>query len=152
MNWNGKDIETYLQEKDYIDTAVIPMLPIAFDSGMRRAAEQGEIIQLISQQLERQFKGRMLVLPPFTYVTDPDKANLLLQEWEKNIKESGFTFIFLLTADKRWKQLQRVEKSMLINIPAVPLQHMDEVQKESLLEEKLKSIMLDVIDGWQSSE
>ncbi|MEK3886037.1 YpiF family protein [Bacillus sp. FSL K6-3431] len=151
MNWNAKDVETYFQEKEYIDTAVIPVLPIMFGTKMRHAAEQGEYIQLLSQQLERQFKGRMLFLPPFTYLEEPEAASDLLNEWVSKLKENGFTYIFLITADKRWIPIQTNDHNTFIHVPAVPIQHMDDVQKHSLVEEQLKQIMAEIIEGWQAS-
>jgi hypothetical protein len=150
MNWNAKDVETYIQEKEYIDTVVIPVLPIMFGPKMRHAAEQGEYIDLLSQQLERQFKGRMLFLPAFTYVDELEDASKLLQKWVIQLKESGFTYIFLLTADNRWISTKKIENSQFIHVPSVPIQHMDEVQKQALVEEQLKRMMAEIVEGWQS--
>ena len=38
MKWNGNDIETYLKEKQFIDTAVVPLLPIAIGSEMKTSS------------------------------------------------------------------------------------------------------------------
>jgi len=29
MNWNGKDVELYLKEKQFIDTAIVPLIPVS---------------------------------------------------------------------------------------------------------------------------
>ena len=32
MNWNAKDMDTYLQQKEYIDTLVVPLLKLETES------------------------------------------------------------------------------------------------------------------------
>lgn len=153
MNWNSKDIELYLKEKDYIDTAVIPLLPISLGDQMRQAAEQGEFIQLLSLHLERQFKGRMLFLPPFSYVEDlhAEQPEKLLMHWENSIKQSGIQFVFYLTSDKRWKEHQFEMEGSLFYIPSVPLKDMDESIKHSVMEDQMKQLMPKIIRSWQET-
>ncbi|MBS4176571.1 YpiF family protein [Lederbergia citrea] len=150
MNWNAKDVQVYLEEREYIDTIVIPLLPVAFDDSMKRAAEQGEFTQLLSLHLERQFKGRMLVLPPYTYMEEP--ANIELDKWEAKAKESGFSHVFFLTSDKRWKTVSEERKGTIFYVPSIPLEHMDEQYKQSVMEDQLKNLMSDIIRGWQQNE
>ncbi|MBS4209773.1 YpiF family protein [Bacillus sp. FJAT-50079] len=152
MNWNAQDVELYLQERDYIDTAVIPLLPISFQSGIRAAAEQGEYTTLFSMHLERQFKGRMLFFPPFTYVDEPETMIEMLQKWEEKIMESGFLHVFFLTSDGRWTSLQEHLKGSLFYVPSVPLQHMEDKYKHSIMEDQLKKMMPDIVGGWQRSQ
>ncbi len=35
--------------------------------------EQGEFIELLSMELEREYKGRVLLLPAFTYLVESQK-------------------------------------------------------------------------------
>ena len=64
--------------KEYVDTAVIPLIPVSFgDENETSAASMSEFITLLSTLLERQFTGRILLLPPFTYLTEDDYENRL---------------------------------------------------------------------------
>lgn len=151
MKWNGNDIETYLKEKQFIDTAVVPLLPIAIGSEMKQAASQGEFIELLSLHLERQFKGRLLLFPAFTYLNtleDHQQMDMLLN-WEVKLKESGFSHIFYLTSDISWREQDKTE-GKLIWIPSVPLEHMEEQYKHSILEDQVKQLINIIVQQWQT--
>ncbi|MBS4217313.1 YpiF family protein [Bacillus sp. FJAT-49711] len=149
MNWSSKDITLFNAEREYIDTAVIPLMHVALDDGIKRAAEQGEFIQLLSVHLERQFKGRILVLPPFTYFKEPDYKRDELIDWSKRAKEAGFSYVFYLTSDPKWKALNKDLLGSLIYIPSIPLENMDEHYKHSVIDNQLKSLIEDIIKAWQ---
>ncbi|OJH18671.1 hypothetical protein BLX88_10700 [Bacillus obstructivus] len=151
MKWNGNDIETYLKEKQFIDTAVVPLLPIAIGSEMKQAASQGEFIELLSLHLERQFKGRLLLFPAFTYLNtlEDHKKMDMLQNWEVKLKESGFSHIFYLTSDISWREQDKTE-GKLIWIPSVPLEHMEEQYKHSILEDQVKQLINIIVQQWQT--
>lgn len=151
MNWNGKDVEVYLKEQQFIDTVVVPLLPISFGTEMKQAASQGEFINLLSMHLERQFKGRMLLFPAFTYLTGTDNESLIdrLQSWEVKLKESGFSHIFYLTSDSYWRSEEKI-KNQVIWLPSVPLEHMDEEYKHSILEDQVKQLINIIVQQWQT--
>lgn len=153
MNWNAKDVEFYLQEKEYIDTAVVPLIPIALDTKIKHVAEKGEFTQLLSIHLERQFKGRMLFLPPFTYLSEfeNEKKVILLNEWGEYIKESGFKHTFFLTADEQWTEMEGEIHKTLLYVPSVPLEHVEESYKHTIMEDQVKSLMKKVVQGWQTT-
>lgn len=151
MEWKAKDIEIYLKEKSYIDTAVVPLMPITFGSHMKQIVEKGEFIQLLSLHLERQFKGRMLILPPFTYLNDladGDKVPLINQ-WAKQMKENEMKYIFLLTSDESWRNLADQLSATLLFAASVPLAHLDEKYQQSIMENQVKQLMNEIVQGWQ---
>ncbi|MGE8204321.1 YpiF family protein [Heyndrickxia sp. NPDC080065] len=151
MNWNGKDVEVYLKEQQFIDTAVVPLLPISFGTEMKQAASQGEFIDLLSMHLERQFKGRMMLFPALTYLTSISNEQKMdmLQSWEVKLKESGFTHIFYLTSDSIWREQGEIAKQV-IWLPSVPLEHMDEQYKHSILEDQVKQLINIIVQQWQT--
>ncbi|MGE6258828.1 YpiF family protein [Heyndrickxia sporothermodurans] len=151
MNWNGKDVELYLKEQQFIDTVVVPLLPISFGTEMKQAASQGEFIDLLCMHLERQFKGRMLLFPAFTYLTnlDHDQKLDMLQSWEVKLKESGFSHIFYLTSDSSWRDQDKL-KDQVIWLPSVPLEHMEEQYKHSIIEDQVKQLINIIVQQWQT--
>jgi len=60
MNWNGKDISTFIQQKEYMDTIILPLVPVTFEEGMKDAGSQYEFIQLLAMLLEKQFKAKTI--------------------------------------------------------------------------------------------
>ncbi|MCP3738742.1 YpiF family protein [Rossellomorea sp. BNER] len=151
MNWNAKDIEMYLKEKQYIDTAVVPLLPVDFDDGMKRAAAQGEFITLLTSHLEHQFKGRILLYPPFTYLKEnsgsSDAERLL--NWTNRIKENETKYVFYLTSDSDWKKQGDTIEDSLIWIPSIPLENLDEQYKHSIMEDQVKQLLNVIVQKWQ---
>ena len=55
-----KDVEQFEQAREYVDTGVIPLLSISAAKEMKTVVEQGEFIELLSMELEREYKGRVL--------------------------------------------------------------------------------------------
>ncbi|MGJ7919992.1 YpiF family protein [Neobacillus sp. LXY-4] len=154
MKWNPQDIETFLQSKEYVDTAVLPLLPVAFDSEMGQAAGMSEFITLVTGQLERQFKGRLLLLPGFSYLKTCEEEKLFtdLLLWESQLKESGFSHIFYLTSDLFWKSAESRLDGSLIWIPSIPLETMQEAQKISVVESQVKQMLTLFTGKWHEKE
>ncbi|MBM7713625.1 YpiF family protein [Siminovitchia sp. FSL H7-0308] len=151
MEWKAKDIEVYLKEKSYIDTVIVPLIPISFGSHMKQIAEKGEFTHLLSQHLERQFKGRALALPPFTYLSemaDNEKVSSI-QKWVEHMKEHEVKYVFLLTSDESWRSMAEQLSASLLFAASVPLEHLDEQYKHSIMETQVKQLMNEIVQGWQ---
>ncbi len=73
LKWIVKDVEQFEQAREYVDTGVIPLLSISAAKEMKMVVEQGEFIELLSMELEREYKGRVLLLPAFTYLVESQK-------------------------------------------------------------------------------
>ena len=66
MNWTAKDMDTYLQQKEYIDTLIVPLLKLETDpEKMKNSASSSEFLMHLTAFIETQFKGRMMLMPPF---------------------------------------------------------------------------------------
>ncbi|OMP65939.1 YpiF family protein [Domibacillus epiphyticus] len=151
MNWNGKDTALFLQQKEYIDTAIVPLIPADFGPGMIHAAEQNEFIQLLVAFLEKQFKGRLLVTPANAYL--PDRAEKVADaaQWADRLKETGFKHIFFFTSDSSWRQEEENVSGSVIWIPSVPLGDMEDSMKYSLIENQAKQIVNIIVQKWQAN-
>jgi hypothetical protein len=154
VKWNPQDVEVYLQSKEYVDTAVIPLLPVAFDSEMGQAAAMSEFITLVTGQLERQFKGRILLLPGFSYLKIVEEENTFtnLLDWETQLKSNGFKHIFYLTSDVFWKPFDDRLSGSLIWIPSIPLETMQESMKISVVESQIKQMINLFTREWHEKE
>lgn len=73
LKWIVKDVEQFEQAREYVDTGVIPLLSISAAKEMKTVVEQGEFIELLSMELEREYKGRVLLLPAFTLFSRKSK-------------------------------------------------------------------------------
>lgn len=153
MKWIPQDIELYLKSKEYIDTAVIPLIPITFGEDMKHAASMAEFINLASALLERQFTGRILLLPPFTYLSVEDQEKKLadLGAWVSALKDNQIKHIFFLTSDSEWKMHDQNLES-LIWIPALPLENLEDSQKKPLVDSQVKQILTLFTKKWHDYE
>jgi hypothetical protein len=153
MKWVSKDIETYLAAKEYVDTAVIPLVSVSFGNEMMQSASSAEFITLLTSYLERQFTGRLLLLPPFTYFKSdhPEDIDLQMKKWEENIKKNEFKHIFYITSESDWKLHEKDLTGSLIWLPSLPLEHLNDQQKISLIESQVKQLLSLFTQKWQEN-
>ena len=151
MNWNGKDTESFQQQKEYIDTALVPLVPISFESDMKETASQYEFIQLLTTLLEKQFKGRILLVPPFTYIRQREEEEKLtaLNVLAKELDKAGFKHKLFFTSDSSWKLAEEKINGSLVWVPSVPLEHMEDSYKYSLIEDQAKQFVNIIVHKWQ---
>jgi hypothetical protein len=153
MKWVSRDIETYLSAKEYVDTAVVPLFSVSFGSDLKQSASNAEFISLLSSYLERQFTGRMLLLPPFTYLNtkNPEEKLNELKKWEENIIENEFKHIFYITSESDWKLYENQLEGSLIWLPSLPLEHLNDSQKVSMIESQVKQLLNLFTQKWHEN-
>jgi Protein of unknown function (DUF2487) len=151
MKWVAADVEIYVKEKDYIDTALIPLIPITIgEGGAKAAASGGEFVQLVVHEAERQLKGRVFLFPPFTYFTNEQREELLerLGHWTRQLMEHGMKHVFYVTCDRTWKEYEKQLSGRLWMVPLVPLQDMDESYKYEIVREQTSQLLNFFISQW----
>lgn len=143
LKWISKDIETYLGAKEYVDTAVIPLLSVSFGNEMSQSASNAEFISLLTNYLERQFTGRLVLFPPFTYLKNDNAETILtqLKNWETSIEKNDFKHIFYITSESDWKMHEDKLSGSLIWLPSLPLGSLNESQKNSMIESQVKQLL-----------
>ncbi|HJV16069.1 MAG TPA: YpiF family protein [Bacillales bacterium] len=151
MKWIPKDIEILLKSKEYVDTAVIPLVQIGFGEDMKQSSAMSEFITLLVNHLERQFTGRILLFPPFTYLKTDNEEKWVndLQKWTENIKMCDFRHIFYITCDSDWKANEGKMDAELLWMPALPLENMEESQKMAMIDSQVKQILNLFMKKWR---
>lgn len=155
VKWNPQDVEIFQKAKEYVDTAVIPLLPVTFSGGeMGQTAGMSEFSTLLTGQLERQFKGRIFLFPGYAYLKEVDAEKLLenLIAWESALLENGFKHVFYLTSDYFWKSMESRLNGSLIWLPAIPMETMQEAQKVSVVESQVKQLLMMFTEKWNENE
>ena len=154
MKWIPQDIDVYLDSKEFVDTAVIGLLPITLAQEMRQASVMAEFIHLLTYQVERQFRGRLLLLPSFTYLTSTNEENLVtdLANWENEIRSAGFKHIFYITSDSKWESREENLGGTLIWLPTLPIGSMKETEKLMIIEDQVKQLQTVFIRKWRERE
>lgn len=152
MKWITADIDLYLQSKEYVDTAIIPLVPISFDQQMKNTVLNGEFITSLSSEIERQFKGRMFLIPPFTYLKEEDKRPDVerLLSWKQALMSKGFNHIIFMTSDSDWKQYEETIGNTLIWSPAVPLEHAETKMKQQIMTDQVSQLVPSILSAWRN--
>lgn len=152
MKWTSADIEMYKKAAEYVDTVILPLFPIAFEEDMKSFAGMAEFAGLLTSQLEKQFKGRILLLPGFSYMKNHDENLDTLKRWETSLLDKQFKYVFYVTCDSSWKQHEKDLAGALIWLPSIPLEHMQEHQKVSIVEDQVKQLMGLFTQKWNENE
>ncbi|MFK3936293.1 DUF2487 family protein [Alkalihalobacillus sp. NPDC078783] len=121
MKWTTKDIQVYQKEKAYVDTVLIPLMPLGFQKEQTKTVLASEYIESISLELERMYQGRLLTSLPFTYLSSEkveDRVNRL-ESWIESWKKDGAKHILLLTSDSNWRDVDVLER--IEWVPAIQL-------------------------------
>ncbi|TQR19766.1 DUF2487 family protein [Psychrobacillus vulpis] len=139
MHWNGKDSAVFQAQKEFIDTAVIPLTLIdGSEHGFQFAASAADFTLSLGNVIENQFKGRIVLFPSFSYTSNQDKLTLF-ENWKEEINKAEFKHIFFITSDREWNTMG--EEQNVIWIPSVPLESMDQKMRNSILEDQLRQLV-----------
>ena len=147
MNYNAKDIEQFLKQKQFIDTAIVPMLPVDFstESGMRSGSEADFLMSLVTY-VEKQFKGRVFLTPPFPYFQKTGKIDI--NDIRDQLIEAGFQHVLFITCDARWKQI--LPERSVMWLPAIPLESLELDVKNRVLQDQLNYVIPHLTKMWTS--
>lgn len=148
MKWVSSDVDKYSQSKEYVDTAVVPLIPISLENEFKSTVAKGEFIQFVSTELERQLKGRVFLFPALSYLKNNNDVIDKIEEWKHEIQKE-FKYIIFLTSDESVKE----KKSEMIAdhvmwLPTVPFEHMDDHLKRKLLQDQVEQILNILLQSW----
>lgn len=134
MKWIKDDIEKYVEAKEYVDTAIIPVqaFQLSKDEQLVKDTFAGEVLSIYANEIEKELSGRLLLAPAYTFnkQSNIEKEVARLNEWVADIKEQPFDHIFILTLDL---DLKKVEKDIDGNLLWFPgMQPTDLQSQESV--------------------
>ncbi len=149
MKWVAEDAEMYQKAAEYVDTAIVPLLPVSFGEDMKQNASMAEFIGILTTQLEKQFKGRIFLLPGFVYIKGQEGNVGALQGWENTLLDKQFKHVFYITSDLNWRQYEKELSGNLLWLPSLSLEHMQEQQKVAIVEDQVKQLLSLFTEKWQ---
>jgi hypothetical protein len=152
MKWTAKDLDMYMQSKEYVDTVLIPLVPLSFKGQMKQTGSMNEFLTILSLEIEKQMKGRILLLPTFHYLSDEMDKVERLKRWANEVKENNFEHVFFLTSDFGWKKEERELENNLVWIPAIPLAGLEIEQAREMINQQVLQI-LDIFSyNWKNEK
>ncbi|MBO9128234.1 DUF2487 family protein [Bacillus sp. 165] len=152
MEWTAKDIQLYKESKEYIDTVVVPLVPVSLGADIEEAVQKGEFVSALTREIERQYKGRILLVPSFTYLQENREEQLEhLQLWTSSFMREGMKHIVYVTSDFDWKKESDLQ-GMLFWLPALPLEQLNSKSRQEVLQSQVNEMMKIVIFEWEKAE
>lgn len=153
MRWSVKSIESYFREKEYVDTAVVPLVPVTWHEEIKLNVEAGEFAALLVDGLEQQLRGRVIHFPPFTYLKSETIENRVerLKQWKNELLRDQMKHVFFITSDVDWKNAESDMQHSLIWLPAVPLEYMTSDNSQEILSSQVKQLLQVIMTKWRES-
>lgn len=146
MNWNAKDMDTYLHQIEYIDTLLVPLLKIeTHPENLKSSSSSTEFLMYLSAFIETQFKGRMMLTPPFTYTQSMD-LETMAETLSTDFALTEFKHVVYLTTDADWTSSSIAEDT--IWIPSIPLESMDKQLRQKIVEDQLRQVLPRLTKKW----
>ena len=141
MLYNFEDIKNLDGQLEFVDTAVVPFANADMDDGALSHANNIELLQLVSMQLEKQFKGRIFITPAMTTVKSD---TTVLEQYEAQLYDYGFKNVVIIT------HMELDEPHTTIRLNHIPLQDMTNDIKLDMVKEEVKKVMKSIISIWNS--
>lgn len=146
MHFTGKDMDQYVQQKEYVDTAVVPLVQLDLSvNALKSSASASDYLQSLTNLLEKQFKGRILLFPPLSYSKTADRSRIA-SEISKELGNTAFKHVFYVTTDPEWRTIENAPN--VIWLPAIPTENMDQSFKLSVMEDQLRQVLPVFLKEW----
>ncbi|PJN90016.1 YpiF family protein [Bacillus sp. mrc49] len=152
MRWTAKELDMYSQSKEYVDTVLIPLVPLSFGGQMKQTGSMNEFLTILSMEIEKQMKGRILLMPSFHYISNEMDKVERLKHWATELKENDIRHIFFLTSDYEWKKDERELENNLIWIPAIPLESLENEQARGMINQQVLQILDIFTYNWKNEK
>ncbi|PRO42595.1 YpiF family protein [Bacillus sp. LLTC93] len=148
MKFQAEDADRFLQSKDYIDTAIIPLVGINANQ-IKQTVSLGEFTILVAEELERQLKGRVFLFPSHTYLEVNDRKQEDILAVKQSLQEH-FQHVVFITSDHNWKEHSEISESLFLLKP-VPLEHLKVELKQKLIQDSVEQILNFLLQKWNPS-
>lgn len=143
MRFKPSDVQRTRNEQAYIDTLVVPLIPIGFDESMHAFAECADMTLTVASEVERQLSGRAMLLPAMTYVGIPSLNQL--NGWREAASAEQFRFVTFITADLRWKDTAVDD---IVYVPRLSLETMSRDQQGQMVGNFVGQVLEQLGNRW----
>ncbi|KGR79540.1 YpiF family protein [Ureibacillus manganicus] len=149
MFFNVQDVSQFQSQKEFIDTVIIPLLSVNLkDDTIKQSSSSAHYLMSLTSFIEQQFKGRLMLMPPFSYI-EQSKDSISPVKLQEEFRSAGFKHVVFITCDHSWTSLK--DEVDLIWLPSIPLESMDLSVKKTILEDQLKQVIPVLSSKWSQS-
>ncbi|WP_228275587.1 DUF2487 family protein [Gracilibacillus oryzae] len=144
MKWEADDLPKYFEAKEYIDTVLVPLIPIQLsnEADSLKLANYQKTLQIIAREAERDFAGRMLLSPVYTYVqaASYQKEQERINQWIQLLFKEDFKHVFFLTFDVKWKKEEKGLDGTLLWLPGTVIENYQSVLTKKWINEQTSQL------------
>ncbi|TDM13221.1 DUF2487 family protein [Macrococcus lamae] len=140
MLFNYRDLKDIKHQLEYIDTAIIPIIDVDYRGQLMTIVDHYEVIQALTLEVENQFKGRVLLIPP-VQVQEDYTLPVVIGEQLKGYGMKNVLFVSSMNS-----HFQTQLEHFKVNI--FPLETMDDDFKQEMIQTQVKDLMRHIIAMW----
>jgi 23S rRNA (pseudouridine1915-N3)-methyltransferase len=107
--------DQWIELKPYLDTCLLPL------TGLTGAEEPWEVTQALEQlrdvmdHIEIPYTGRVVTYPSMQYITNSPDFTVSVNYICEKLREGGFSYVILITADRQIANMEFREANLFIN-------------------------------------
>ncbi|TRM12565.1 DUF2487 family protein [Lentibacillus cibarius] len=156
MKWIKKDLQQFVKAKEYVDTAIVPLLSfqLSDDAKLERDAFQSETQSVFLRELEKELTGRVMLIPDYRYLKSADKDAELnrLQSWVGDVQAQPFRHVFFITSDSSWKKSEQELPGTLIWLPITAGDSANPENMQPIIREHVQQVSELIRSYWKDDQ
>lgn len=153
MKWKKAELEKYVQAKEYVDTILLPLIPIQMgnDEESEKNSFQSEIINIFANEIEKELSGRVMLAPNYNFLKTADKSieAKRINFWIQDMQEQPFEHITLLTFDPSWKKHEKDINGSLLWIPGIQSGDIRSKEMQEFVRNQVAQITEIIRSSWE---
>lgn len=153
MKWKKSDLLQYVQAKEYIDTILLPLVPMQLsnDEEGDKYSTQAEVMAILVNGIEKELTGRTMLLPNYHYLKSSNIAKEVqrLNEWVEDIRQQPFNHITYITFDSQWKKEEEDLIGNLLWMPAVQAGEIHSKEMQRIIRDQVGQTVELIQSYWQ---
>jgi hypothetical protein len=149
MKWELASIDRYTEAKEYIDTALIPLIQVKLEDDLKFALADSSWVLGVAGSIEEQLTGRVMLFPQTSYTGHEEEEHLLstLNTYALHIEQCGFKNVIFLTHNNSWEAKSGQLPAKILAIPREKPDSLDFSTGE--IEEYAQNIVPRIIGFWK---
>ncbi|MBY7143498.1 YpiF family protein [Virgibacillus sp. NKC19-3] len=156
MKWTKADIKKYIDEKEYIDTILIPLIPfhLSNDNDLEKSAFQAEVLSVFSNEIEKELTGRVLLTPNYYYLKSTSNEGEVerINTWIEDIHTQPVAHLFFITFDADWKKNEHALNGDLLWLPAIHSGDLHSKEMHAVIRNQVEQVMDLIRSYWKDSK
>jgi hypothetical protein len=124
MKWELTTADQFIEAKEYIDTAIVPLIKIELGEQFKPALKSSTWITGVASGIEDKLMGRVMLFPGYSYTGLEKEEHLIanLNTYTNYLKQQGFENVIFLTHNQ---MLSSMKEHMIAEFFSVAPENLD---------------------------